>query len=339
LRHCVFVGPGKAEWRETADPVLQGAGEALVRPTVVGRCDLDVAYLKGQLALASGSPIGHEIIGEIVDIGDSVGRFRIGQLVFVPAQISCGQCTNCRRSLTGRCSSVPFAASYGMGREGGFGGGLADFVRVPYAEAMLTPVPAGIEPSTLIGAADMATDAWRAVAPHLSRHPEAKVLILGGGPAVIGLYAAGLAKALGAPLVHYIDDDARRSTVAAAYGATPIAENACEENYDLVVVANALRRRLELAFSLIAPGGTITSVAPTRDGSPQIDTRILYHKGATWTIGRPDCRHGHDGALAAWANCGFCTEIVPTTQVAWDDAPDAWASESLYVAATRLDPP
>jgi alcohol dehydrogenase len=337
MRHAVFVAPGRVEWRDAPDPRLQGPGEALVRPLVVGRCDLDVAYLRGLLALPPGAPIGHEIIGEIVELGEAAGPFTIGQRVFVPAQISCGTCGPCRRGQTGRCAGVPFAASYGMGREGGFGGGLADMVRVPYAAAMLTPLPAGVDPASLIGAADMAADSWRAVGPHLRRHPGARVLVIGGMPPVIGLYAAGIATALGASIVDYVDADPRRGTVAASYGARVIADPAAEVEgpYDVIVVANPLRAALERAFALVAPGGVITSVAPAIDGQPALDTAALYHRGVTWKIGRPNCRHDHDGTLDAWANCGFCPDRLPTTRVAWDDAPEAWASDALYVAAVR----
>ena len=335
MRHAVFIEPGKVEWREAPDPVLEGPTEALVRPIVVGRCDLDVAFVRGLMPMAGGSPIGHEIIGEVVALGDLVTSFSVGQRVFVPAQISCGACVNCRRGLTGRCESVPFAASYGMGREGGFGGGLADLVRVPFAAAMLTAAPGGVDPVSLIGLADMAPDAWRAVAPHLSRHPEARVLVLGGMPPVIGLYAAALAVSLGASVVDYVDTDPRRIAVAREYGANVLEAPASDAPYDLIVVANPARVALEQAFRLAAPGATISSVTPCVDGAPELDTRSLYHRGVTWTVGRPDCRHAHDGALAAWANCGFCADLIPTRTVAWEDAPEAWASDVLHVAAVR----
>jgi threonine dehydrogenase-like Zn-dependent dehydrogenase len=333
MQHAVFVEPGKVEWRETPDPILQGPGEAIVRPIVVGRCDLDVAYLRGLLPMPSGAPIGHEIIGEVVDAGDDAG-VRPGQRVFVPAQISCGACVNCRRGLTARCQTVPFAASYGMGREGGYGGGLADLVRVPFARAMLTPLPAGADPVALIGAADMGSDAWRAVGPHLAGHPEARVLVLGGMPPVIGLYSAGIAVALGAAAVDYVDADPARSAVAASYGAS-LRGAPDGEPYDLIVVAHPTRAALESAFATAAPGATIYSVTPAVDGAAQIETAALYHRGVTWRIGRPDCRHAHDGVMGAWANCGFCADRVPTRVAEWADAPEAWASDALYVAAVR----
>lgn len=155
---------------------------------------------------------------EVVEVGEA-GTFAPGDRVFVPAQISCGACGPCRSGSTGRCASVPFAASYGMGRAGDFGGGLADLVRVPFAAAMLSPVPAGADVASLIGAADMAADAWRGIGPHLKRRPGARVLVIGGMPAVIVLYAAGIAKALGAGAVDYLDGDPARDALAAVYGA------------------------------------------------------------------------------------------------------------------------
>lgn len=336
MRHAVFVGPGKVVWREAPDPVIQGAGEAIVRPLVVGRCDLDVAYVRGLLPMPPGAPIGHEIIGEITAVGEGVSEARIGQRVFVPAQISCGTCKPCRWGMTGRCASVPFAASYGMGREGGFGGGLADLVRVPFAEAMLTPLPAGVDPKALIGAADMATDAWRAVGPHVRARPGARVLVLGGMPPVIGLYCVGIATALSAEAA-YVDGDAARRDVAVGFGACEAdAELAAIEGvFDIVVVANPRVAALEAAFARVAPGGIITSVTPAIDGAATLATAELYHRGVSWTIGRPDCRHGHDGAISAWGLEGFRPDLVPTRYVGWDEAPDAWSSDALYVAAVR----
>jgi len=336
MRHAVFVERGKVEWRETPDAVLQGDGEAIIKPLVVGRCDLDLAYLKGILPMPSGAPIGHEIIGEIVDLGDDAGHWKIGQRVFVPAQISCGECKNCRRGLTARCLKVPFGASYGMGREGGFGGGLADLVRVPFAKAMLTSFPDGVDPATLIGLADMGADAWRTVADELQNHPEASVMVLGGMPPVIGLYAVGIATALQAN-VTYVDESAERRQVATGYGAKAIGSIAYlpDGEFDIIVVANPSGLCLTTAFDRIAPGGLITSVTPTLQDIEPIDTRTLYSRGVRWPIGRPDCRHCHNGVMDVWANHGFCPEHVPTTRVAWNEAPEAWAMEALYVAAIR----
>jgi threonine dehydrogenase-like Zn-dependent dehydrogenase len=336
MRTAVFVRPGLVEWREALEPRIQGRGEAIVRPIVVGRCDLDVAFVRGLLPLASGEPIGHEIIGEVVEVSEDVTGFAPGDRVFVSAQISCGKCARCRDGRTGRCSNVPFAASYGMGRDGGFGGGLADLVRVPFAAAMVTPVPEGTDPVRIIGLADMAADAWRGIGPHLKQMPGASVLVIGGMPAVIGLYAVGIAAGAGACRVAYVDDDHERCAIANSYGAKLLStDEIAPLTYDIVFVANPGGHALALAFASAAPGGVIVSASPTHGGPPIIDTADLYRRGLTWTIGRPDCAASHCELMDAWANGGFDPGRVPVSDVDWDSAPEAWGSDELYVTAVR----
>lgn len=335
MTHLVLAGRGKLEWRESAPVELQAAGEAIVRPLVVGRCDLDVAFVNGLMPMPAGSPIGHEIIAEVLEVG-SDAKLLPGDRVFVSAQISCGKCALCVRGATGRCQNVPFGASYGMGREGDYGGGLSDRLRVPYANAMLTRVPIGVDPIGLIGLADMATDAWRGTGLHIARIPEARVLVIGGMPAVIGLFAALMAKACGAAVVHYVDDQPARREIVAREGIHCLRLGEVQPAfYDIVFLSHPSKATLEAAFAAAAPAGHITSAAPCLDGSPKLDTASLYHRGVTWSIGRPDCRGLHDGTMHAWSCCGFDPGTVPATKVSWEDASDAWASDALYVVASR----
>jgi alcohol dehydrogenase len=205
---------------------------------------------------------------------------------------------------------------------------------------MLTPVPVGTDPVALIGLADTAADAWRTVAPHLATHPAARVLVIGGLPAVIGLHAVGLAVALGAASVDYHDPDPTRCGIAAAYGGhiTDSPDKAPADGYDIVVVANPSQNALELAVRTAAAGGVITNTTPTfgdRGASQAFDTADLYHRGITWVIGRPDCRHTHEGVVTAWVTAGFRPNTVPTTVVEWDDAPQAWSNNAVHIAAVR----
>ncbi|MBV1887042.1 MAG: alcohol dehydrogenase catalytic domain-containing protein [Parvibaculaceae bacterium] len=337
MERVVFVKPGRLEWETVKTPIIQSPLEALVKPIVVGRCDLDVLYLKGRMPLRSGEPIGHEIIGEIIDLGENASKaFNVGQKVIVSAQISCGTCRRCLRGQTGRCELVPLGASYGMGRGGEFGGALCDIVRVPYANAMLVPIPETSDLPSMIGLADMATDAWRAVGPQLEQCPEGTVLVMGGATPVIGLYSAGLAKHLSASRVVYIDPSERNRTVANAYGAETYAhfEEVPDAVFDIVVDAASDPQRLLQAISACGPAAHLTSVAPpfTVDGVPTME---MYFKGLTYTLARPNCRHGHDPALGAWACKGFDPSLVGPKVFTFEQATDAWTDEALYVAVTR----
>ena len=336
MRQLTFVRPGFVEWRDVADAAIRIGLDALIRPLVLGRCDLDVGFVRGVAPMRKGEPIGHEMIGEVVDIGDLVRSVTPGQHVIVPSQISCGTCRNCRRGFTGRCLSVPFGAGYGMNRDGDFGCAAADHVRVPYADAMLVPLPTGADSVAMIGAADMALDAWRAVGPQLRERPGASVLVMGGLASVIGIYAAGIAVALGAGRVDYVDDDPRRLAEAAKYGANAIARP-CEltEVYEIVVDADGQADTLVQALRATEPEGLFTSVSihlRPLTGLPLIE---LYHKGITFRTGRANVRSQAEALLPLCTHGHFDPAMIDTKLYDFDDAPAAWLDDAVRTVAAR----
>ncbi len=106
MRQLSFVEPGVVRWEETADPRIETADDALVRPLVVTTCDLDHAIVHGRAPFPGPFPLGHEFVAEVVDTGAGVTRFRPGQRVVVPFQIGCGRCDRCTRGLTGSCRTA-----------------------------------------------------------------------------------------------------------------------------------------------------------------------------------------------------------------------------------------
>lgn len=336
MRQLTFVRPGTVEWREAPDARVQSGIEAVVRPLVLGRCDLDVGFVRGLAPMREGEPIGHEMIGEVVDIGDLVRSVSVGQIVIVPSQISCGTCRNCRRGFTGRCQSVPFGAGYGMNREGDFGCAAADLVRVPFADGMLVPLPAGAAPVSMIGAADMALDAWRAVAPQLRERPGASVLVVGGLASVIGIYAAALAVALGAGHVTYVDDDDFRLAEAARYGAT-VAKRPWEADqpFEIVVDADGQAETLVQALRATEPEGLFTSVSIHLRPLTGVPLAELYHKGIIFRTGRANVRTQIEPLLAACCHGHFRPDLITTKLFDFDAAPEAWLDPAVRTAASR----
>ena len=170
MQALTFVAGGHLEWRDVPAPSLQGNGEALVRPLAVATCDLDAAIVRGQVPFPGPFTLGHESVGEVTDVGDAVTSVRPGDCVVVPFQPACGQCGFCARGLTANCTKVPRTSMYGIGVAGGdWGGALADVLRVPFADAMLLKLPAGVSPAAAASAGDNIADAWRTVAPQLQR--------------------------------------------------------------------------------------------------------------------------------------------------------------------------
>lgn len=335
MRQLTFIKPGTLEWWDVPEPRLQGPAEAIVRPLVVGRCDLDTAYVRGQAPLAGGNAIGHECIAEVVALGEGVARLRPGDKVMLSPQICCGTCGFCRRGHTGRCSSVPFAASYGMGREGGYGGAASDRVRVPFAEAMLVPLPAGSDPVKMIGAADAALDAWRSIGPYLRERPGCSVLVAGGWPSRIGIYAAGIAVAMGAGRVDYLDTDDERLALARRFGATarklPLELDA---EYTVVVDSCGQADVLRQIIAATEPEGIVTSCTIHRGNATPLPLQDMYWKGITFRIGRPNVRAQMEPLLALCAD-GFDPSLLETVVAPFDDAPEAFLDEAVSVAVSR----
>ncbi len=312
MRQLTFIAPGQFEWREVASPRLQAATDAIVRPVTVARCDLDLYIALGIVPYPGPFAFGHEMIAAVVEAGDAVSLLP-GTLVAVPFQLSCGRCATCGRGLTNSCEAYPFGAAYGLQPTSGteFGGALSDLLRVPFADHMLLPLPAGIDPVAAASAPDNIADGWRAVGPHLRQRPGANVLVVGGLAQSVGLYAAACAVALGAGRVVYLDDHADRRARAVAVGAIAeplaLAEGRLpDEPFEIVVEAAGEAAALAFAVRSTAPNGFLTSVAIHLGDTTPVPLRRAYYKGLTIHTGRVHSRAVlpevlqcmHDGSLA-----------------------------------------
>src|ERR1700758_1753114 len=199
MRQLMFEEPGRYAWRDAPDPTISAPKQALVRPVAVACCDLDIGVAAGVLPMPPGHAVGHEGIAEVVAVGDAVRSVQVGDCVVVPFQISCGPCRECRRGVTGSCGSPPLMAMYGMAPLAGMDGGgfMSDVVVVPYADAMVIPIPASVDHVAIASLSDNIPDAWRAVGPFRSelaelQESDRRVLV---GRLSIGVYAAALASA------------------------------------------------------------------------------------------------------------------------------------------------
>ncbi|MFI0544908.1 zinc-binding dehydrogenase [Streptomyces sp. WSLK1-3] len=282
MQQLTFVSPGKLEWRDVPAPALRNAAEALVRPVASSTCDLDHLIISGQTPFQGPFPIGHECVAEVVDIGDGVRHVRPGQLVVLPWHINCGACAQCRTGRPALCQSTPPAASYGIPSPSGehWGGTFDELVRVPYADAMLVPVPEDMDHIALVAAGDNMTIALEFTAGHLHRNKDARVLVLApstpsGGS--VALFAVEMMRSMGASRITYVDDDAARRSMAAMLGASVESGPLRRELgvFDLVFDGSLDSARLAQAFRLVAPGGSIES-AGGHFGKIEVDLLRMY---------------------------------------------------------------
>lgn len=323
-----YQGPDDLRWTPTPVPRLDSDDSALVRPVCVATCDLDDYIVSGDSPFEAPFSLGHEGVAEVVEVGDRVRSFSVGDLVIVPFQVSCGTCAPCRQGRTANCASVPMASTYGFGFEAArWGGFLSDLVAVPYADHMLVALPAGISPEAAAGTSDNISDGFRTVSMLRDRWPGAPVLVVGGaGVGSIGLYAVGSAMSLGAERVLYIDPDSHRRDVAERFGAQTMSEvpDRLEELFPITVDSSANPRGLELALRSTAPDGTCTSTGIYFDEieQPTFPLLEMYVRNVTFFTGRPHVR-GVIDQVTEQIGAGFDPTVVTTRVVDWADAPDA----------------
>lgn len=294
MRALMFRGPMAIAWEEVETPQLMEPRDALVRPIAVARCDLDPAIAIGLYPMPAPFVMGHEMVGEVVAVGEAISNVRLGDKVIVPFQLSCMTCAPCLRGHTNACENVPSGTAFGLGPHGGIdlGGALAELVRVPWADVMLIPLPEGMDPVAAAGIPDNVSDGYRCVAAPLAERPGAPVLVVGGLAPSVGLYAVMAALALGAERVVYVDDDAARLELAAAAGAEVV--NAKDqwdslklaERFPIVVDANVLDPGRNFALRSVEPCGVCTSVSGGASSRSNLPLQSMYLKGVRYEIGR-----------------------------------------------------
>ncbi|MFF3584867.1 zinc-binding dehydrogenase [Streptomyces mirabilis] len=335
MRELTYVAKRTVEWREAPDPKLQSNQEAIVAPVAATSCDVDSAILAGHGFIDPPFALGHECVARVVETGDAVTTVAPGDLVVVPWSINCGTCDNCRRGLTAHCTAVPHMAMYGAPIGGSWGGLFSDLVRVPFADAMLVPLPASLDPVAMASASDNWSLSWRLVAPHLKNRPGARVLVVARGS--IGLYVCDIARALGASVVLYVDPDPKHREIARSYGAaTAETLEPLRHDFDIAVEATGRVDQLALAVKSLAPEGICESAGNHfRPGElPLLD---MYLTGVTLRIARDNVRNHIPDALDL-ARTG---QVDPSRVVShvfdWEQLPDALPEKHLKPVFVRAD--
>ena len=342
MHQLTYEEAGRCAWRDVPDPEITDAAQALVRPLQVACCDLDVAVARGAAPLPPGYAVGHEGLAGVVAVGDDVTRVKVGDRVVVPFQISCGTCRECRRGVTSSCGSVPLMAMYGLAPLAGLDGGgfMSDLVLVPYADAMLIPLPATVDPIAVASLSDNIPDGWRAVGPfaaELAGLDEADRRVLVIGRLSIGLYAAALAAALGCH-VDYVDTDPGRLAAAEKVGAT--VHDAAKPDktwapYPVTVHTTGDPALLSAALRATWPDGVCTDTGIYFQPSVEVPMLQAYTRGVRFATGRVSARAVIPRILDVLAGGCDLSPIVERV-VPWEDAPSAWPTMTGKTVFTRV---
>jgi threonine dehydrogenase-like Zn-dependent dehydrogenase len=341
VRQLTYLEPGQVAWTEAPDPEVALTTDAIVRPLAVARCDLDASM--AAFGIFPGPfPVGHETVAEVVAVGDEVTAHRPGDRVVVPFQVSCGACPPCLDHRFGGCTpcKAKAGAAFGFGQAGGgHGGAVADLLAVPAADHLLIAAPEGLPDVLLCTLPDNVVDGYRTVALPLAQHPGADVLVVGGTAASIGLYAVAAARALDAGSVRYVDADPERLAAAEALGAEALEHDGpWPHHFDRALITVDNTGDAEGLTSVLRSTdayGFCTSVVIHFTPTTPVPLLEMYTRGVTFHVSRADSRRLLPEVLDLVARGAIDLAPVPTTEVAWDDAADAWLAPATKLILTR----
>ncbi|HWC81819.1 MAG TPA: formaldehyde dehydrogenase, glutathione-independent [Pseudonocardiaceae bacterium] len=384
-----YLGPGKVEVHTIDYPDLELHDGPGVHPANIGRkcehgvilkvvstniCGSDQHMVRGRTTAPSGLVLGHEITGEVVETGRDVEFVKVGDVASVPFNIACGRCRMCKEGHTGVCLNVNPArpgAAYGYVDMGGWVGGQAEYVMVPYADWNLLVFPDRDQAMAKIRDLTMLSDIFPtgyhgAVTAGVTSG--STVYVAGAGP--VGLAAAHSAQFLGAAVVIVGDMNKDRLAQARSFGCETVDLNADAELSDQVeqilgvpevdaavdavgfearghgagageapaTVLNSIMGITRAAGKLGIPGLYVTGDPGAADdaakeGSLSIRIGLGWAKSHSFTTGQCPVMRYHRGLMnAILRDKVHIADAVNATVISLDDAPRGYAEFDSGVA-------
>ena len=305
LKHVEAV-----ETIDLPDPTLQSDSDVIVRVELAGLCGSDLHPFFGrEKGLDANTVMGHEMVGQVVDAGNSVSRIAVGDTVYVPFSSNCGNCFYCQNNLPSRCESGQL---FGWVENGvGLQGCQSALVRVPFADATLMKVPDGVSKEAALLLGDNFSTGYYC-AEMAECGPDKVHVVIGCG--TVGQLCCLAAQSMGAETVVAVDPLASRRRQAEAIGARAVApDDALSEvssltngrGADCVMELVGLPDAQRLAMTLIRPGGIMSVIGCHCTPEFQFGPVDAYDKNLTYRTGRCPSRHYMDVLTPRVANGEF----------------------------------
>ncbi|MBC7469880.1 MAG: zinc-dependent alcohol dehydrogenase family protein, partial [Ramlibacter sp.] len=283
----VYHGPGQKKLEERAKPAIQAPSDAIVRVTRTTICGTDLHILKGDVATCKpGTVLGHEGVGIIDSVGAGVTAFKPGDQVLISCISSCGRCPPCRKGMYSHCTTGGWILGNSID------GTQAEFVRIPYADTSLHPIPAGADEEALVMLSDILPTGFECGVLNGKVQVGASVAIVGSGP--IGLAALLTAQFYSPAEIIMVDLDDNRLAVAKRFGATATVNSSKGDavpqvmaltsgrGVDTAIEAVGIPATFKICQDVIAAGGTIANVG-VHGCKVDLDLQRLWSHNVTIT--------------------------------------------------------
>jgi alcohol dehydrogenase len=293
MQALVYHGPGRKAWEEVPDPELIDECDAIVRVDATTICGTDLHILAGDVpAVRAGRILGHEAVGTVDEVGDSVHRLSPGDRVLVSCISACGTCQYCREGRYGQCLNE---GGWVLGHH--IDGTQAEYVRVPYADTSTYRIPEGVPDEAMLMLADILPTGYEVGVLAGGVRPGDVVAVVGAGP--VGLAAIASARLFSPSHIVAVDLSDARLEAARHFGADVTVNDSREDpmtmikdltgrlGADVSIEAVGTSATFEMAVRLARPGGRIANIG-VHGGAAVLHLEEQWARDITITTGQVD---------------------------------------------------
>jgi alcohol dehydrogenase len=265
MKALVYRGPGVKEWKDVPKPTIVKSTDVIVKVEKTTICGTDLHILKGDVpAVTDGRILGHEGVGIVEEVGTGVQNFKPGDKVLISCITSCGKCPNCKKGLYAHCDDGGWILGHLID------GTQAEYVRIPYGDTSLYPLPQGVDEEAMVMLSDILPTGFEIGVLNGKVKPGDTIAIIGAGP--VGLSALLTSHFYSPSEIIMIDLDDNRLEIAKTFGAT-IAVNSADGNavqkvmeltdgkgVDVAIEAVGIPPTFDICQEIVKAGGNIANV-------------------------------------------------------------------------------
>ena len=271
MKALVYHGPGEKSWSDVPERQIEKPTDVIVRIDTTTICGTDLHILKGDVpAVTPGRILGHEGVGVITEVGDSVTQLAVGDNVIISCIKSCGQCSFCQQGIFAHCLGDEGASGIGWVFGHLIDGTQAEYVRVPYAENSVHKLPEGVTNQQGVLLSDILPTGFEIGVQYGGVKPGDVVAVVGAGP--VGLAVMATAGLYGAARIIAVDLDANRVKQAKKFGATDGVNSGDPDwkdqimaltdgwGVDVAVAAVGGPKTFQMCTEIVRPGGRVANI-------------------------------------------------------------------------------
>lgn len=330
MRAVIYHSPGVVSVGDVPKPTIALPTDAIVKVTLAGICGTDLHVVRGDFqGMTPGSVVGHEFVGEVVEVGGSVRRIRLGDPVMSSDFSACGQCRWCDGGDHWHCGERAF---FGTGTAFGpaLSGAQAEYVRVPHADSTLGLIPPNCSREAALLMGDNLATGWVAV-ERAATVPGDCVVVIGGG--AVGQLTALSAQAAAAGVVVVVEPNPQRRAFAQAHGSLAVHPDEAEAlvkrvtddvGADVVLEAVGGNGPLDLAMKLARPRARVVSVGAHAAETWAFPVARAFRDELTVSFAIGDAIRLRRRLLRLVAGGAFDPTVVIDARGSLEDAPELY---------------